>query len=349
MNNSNNFGKYTLSNDSINKLLKCEDLIKPTYQPSDSTWHKLFIEKHELQDQDQDPDVSMDIDHVIDDLEASADEPLLQSSQFFFTQVERKIPAAPVALKAKGNDLNNIAEVIYESLEQSKKLNTEYLNNLSDQEVTVVMEKLSERCNLNNTYDLCNFICDMDADLAIQYIKVICSKLLLQKIIDLEEPTRLITVVVSKLLSKFPQDIQKLIFIPIINADLKDTSVVLEIVKNYPRQQKLQLISDFLTVQELKDWHVSIIPSLINIKIDNNMKDRLIKLLVEKSTSFSKEKNYSKFILSFIKLNPPFTKEQKSFLDEIVAVNETIFKKAMENILNSMYLHRDLWHIKSAN
>lgn len=44
MNNSNNFGKYTLSNDSINKLLKCEDLIKPTYQPSDSTWHKLFIE-----------------------------------------------------------------------------------------------------------------------------------------------------------------------------------------------------------------------------------------------------------------------------------------------------------------
>ncbi|KAH0539535.1 uncharacterized protein LOC123259444 [Cotesia glomerata] len=347
MNNSSYFGKYSLSEATINKLTNYEDLLKPTYQSSDSAWHRLF-NSEETEEEIEKKDESMEIDEVDED--ESADESMLPSSQFFFTQVQRKKPATPVALEIKGADLYNLVEILFEALEQSKKLNIEFLKDLTDSEVLTVIEKLAERLNLNNTHDLCNSLCDMKGDCAVQYIKPICSKLLLQKIIDLEEPARIITLAVNKLMNKFPQDVQKLIFIPLVNADLKDTSVVCDIIKNYPRQQKAELISDFLTsIQEIKVWHMSMIPALINIKIDNNLKDRLIQLLLDKSTTFSKDKNYSKFILSFIKLNPPFSGEQKSSLDEIVAINETIFKKAMESILNKMYFHRDFWHINAAN
>ncbi|KAG8041832.1 hypothetical protein G9C98_007136 [Cotesia typhae] len=327
MNNSSYFGKYTLSEATINKLTNYEDLLKPTYQSSDSAWHRLF-NSEETEEEIEKKDESMEIDQV--DEEESADESMLQSSQFFFTQVPRKKPATPVALEVKEADLNSVVEIIFESLEQNKKLNTEFLKDLTDSKVLTVIEKLAERLNLNNTHDLCNSLCDIQGELAVQYIKPICSKLLLQKIIDLEEPTRIITLAVNKLMNKFLQDVQKLIFIPLVNADLKDT--------------------DFLTsIQEIKVWHMSVIPALINIKIDNNLKDRLIQLLLDSSTTFSKDKNCSKFILSFIKLNPPFSGEQKSSLDEIMAINETIFKKAMESLLNKMYFHRDFWHINAAN
>ncbi|CAG5099899.1 Similar to Protein C1orf43 homolog (Rattus norvegicus) [Cotesia congregata] len=314
MNNSSYFGKYSLSEATINKLTNHEELLKPTYQSSDSAWHRLF-NSEETEEEIEKKDESMEIDEVDED--ESGDESMLPSSQFFFTQVQRKKPATPVALQEiKGADLNNVVEILFEALEQSKKLNTEFLKDLTDSEVLTVIEKLAERLNLNHTHDLCNSLCDMQGDCAVQYIKPICSKLLLQKIVDLEEPARIITLAVNKLMNKFLQDVQKLIFIPLVNADLKDTSVI-------------------------KVWHMSVIPALINIKIDNNLKDRLIQLLLDKSTTFSKDKNYSKFILSFIKLNPPFSGEQKSSLDEIVAINETIFKKAMESLLNKMNFHPD--------
>lgn len=99
-------------------------------------------------------------------------------------------------------------------------------------------------------------------------------------------------------------------------------------------------------VQELRDWHVGILSQLMTTKLSDNIaKDKLLRLLLEKATIHSQDKNYGKFVLSFMKLNNPVTDNQKSMLSEIVAVNETIFKKVMENLLKNMYLYGDLWHV----
>jgi len=41
-------------------------------------------------------------------------------------------------------------------------------------------------------------------------------------------------------------------------------------------------------------------------------------------------------VLSFLKINTALSEEQKNIMAEVAAVNETLFKKPMENILRNM-------------
>ena len=100
------------------------------------------------------------------------------------------------------------------------------------------------------------------------------------------------------------------------------------------------------TIHELKEWHVDILSQLINVKIpEDGMKNRLLDILFEKASVYSGNKNYSKFIISFIKLNSPFTEDEKNLLGQLVAENKTMFRNVMNNLIEKMYVHNKLWYI----
>lgn len=66
------------------------------------------------------------------------------------------------------------------------------------------------------------------------------------------------------------------------------------------------------------------------------MIDKIIKLFSGKALYCSKDKNFGKLVLSFLKINTTLSEEQKNVMAEVVAVNETLFKKPIENILRNM-------------
>lgn len=66
------------------------------------------------------------------------------------------------------------------------------------------------------------------------------------------------------------------------------------------------------------------------------MIDKIIKLFSGKALSYSKDKNFGKLVLSFLKINTTLSEEQKSLMVEIAAINETLFKKAIENLLRKI-------------
>lgn len=66
------------------------------------------------------------------------------------------------------------------------------------------------------------------------------------------------------------------------------------------------------------------------------MIDKVTKLFSEKAVCYSKNKNFGKLMLSFLKSNTTLSEKQKNRIVEIAAVNETFFKKLIENILSNI-------------
>lgn len=67
------------------------------------------------------------------------------------------------------------------------------------------------------------------------------------------------------------------------------------------------------------------------------MINKFVKLFSAKALCYSKDKNFGKLILSFLKINNTILSEdQRILIAEIATVNETIFKKPIENILRNM-------------
>ena len=89
-------------------------------------------------------------------------------------------------------------------------------------------------------------------------------------------------------------------------------------------------------MKELKSWHLSFLHTLITTTTDITLNDKLIQLLSEKAVDFAKDKSFGKLVLSFIKSNIKFSNEQKELLWEIANINQTLYKKPMQNILKSM-------------
>ncbi|KAK0181595.1 hypothetical protein PV327_003867 [Microctonus hyperodae] len=341
------FEEYSLSNDSIVKLkINNELLLKQNLQLPEPAWSTLFkIENEETSIINDENDVVIDINENNNSQNSmpKEDEKII-SSQFVSTQIEPKkkhIVIPQVIHQEHGSELMNIVDSIYEQLEDSNGiLSSDDFKNLKQVDIDEIMERLSQQLSINGIYNLCNSLCNLEIDITMEFVKAICSKILLQRIIDLEksqQAANVIPKIIDKMTKKFPEDIYRWIFIPMINADIKDTTVISTIIKFFMGQRKLLLINDFLiTAKELKLWHTTILTLIIDIKINDKTKDRLLALLVEKASVFSNDKNYSKFILSFIKTNSPFSESQLRILDEIIAVNITIFKTPMKITLQNM-------------
>jgi len=88
--------------------------------------------------------------------------------------------------------------------------------------------------------------------------------------------------------------------------------------------------------EELKSWHISVLQNFLSVRLDHNMIDKVTKLFSGKALCYSKNKNFGKLLLSFLKINTILSEEQKNLMREIIAVNETLFKRPMENILRNM-------------
>lgn len=90
------------------------------------------------------------------------------------------------------------------------------------------------------------------------------------------------------------------------------------------------------TVKDLKQWHIPVLQDMIADNVGDNIKEKILNLLWNKSYDFSKDKNYGKLVLSLLKSNPPTNDKQKHLFEEIAAVHNTLFKKLMNKILESV-------------
>ena len=87
--------------------------------------------------------------------------------------------------------------------------------------------------------------------------------------------------------------------------------------------------------RELKQWHFSILETFSSIRPDENTRRKLLKLFSNKAVTFSKDKSYGKLIQTFAKTNAPFSDEEKLILEEIAALNQTVFKNLIQKFSKS--------------
>lgn len=131
--------------------------------------------------------------------------------------------------------------------------------------------------------------------------------------------------------------------------NLKETLFSLRRYLNYYCLSTLQHISLYqyslfnifyreylLHAKELKPWHLPILHNLISIKIDTITTDKLIQLLSKEALHFAKDKNFGKLLLLLIKMNVKFSEQQKNVLWEITNINQTLFKRPVQNILKTI-------------
>lgn len=257
------------------------------------------------------------------------------STQFYFTQVNKNYEEENKQQHIKKFD---ILEYLFEGLEcLNGKLDLNQLDNLTNEELLEVVYELEKKLSMLGTYNLCCSLNNMTLEQQIKYASIFYRYVLLPKIIALEKPSRLLVSVISEQVKKFPNDIEKLIFIPLLNVDLKDTTIVNAIINAFESKRNITLITEYLAhVKELKAWHLPILHSLISTKTDITINDKLIQLLSEKAFDFAKNKDFGKLILSFIKMNVNFSDQQKHLLWEIANINQTLFKNAIQNMLNAM-------------
>ncbi|XP_018350331.1 PREDICTED: uncharacterized protein LOC108753336 [Trachymyrmex septentrionalis] len=333
------YQKYTLSEETMAKLESIREALKDNIAQANPMW-KLIAEQEQTEEEicsesedNDDKDESMDNNRSQTNCDQSVPPP---STQFYFTQTERTIePKRSVAAVPQRCD---ILECACENLERNNgKLDFSQLENLSVEDLVPLVDEMARKLSPKGIYNLCLSMNDMTVEQRIKYLNIFCTHLLLLKIIELEEPSRLLSSAIIECIKIFPDEVQQLIFVPILNIELKDITLVTTIVNAFDQQRKIILLGEFLAcVEELKLWHISVLQSLLSVRLDHNMIDKIIKLFLEKALCYSKDKNFGKFILSFLKINTVLTEEQKNVMAEIAAVNETLFKKPIENILRNM-------------
>ncbi|XP_015610086.1 uncharacterized protein LOC107274952 isoform X2 [Cephus cinctus] len=335
MNGKSYFQSYHLSNDTLSKLGSIGGrLTGDTRFQANPAW-LIIGGKHQDEDAQSSENGSSDEDNLVDEKNTVAGSMQFLATQFFLTQSEGTDNLKGTHVESQKS---YVLDTFYEDLEHSnKKCNILCMDQLSDNEVLDVVQSLGDKLSIKGTYYLCQSICDTEIDQRMKYANVICTHLLLPKLIDLKEPSRLIVSAIGECIDKFPEDMQKLIFVPMLNADLKDSTAILAIINGFDSQKQHVLFLEFIThVKELKSWHILILQKLLTRNIDDNSKDKLLKLLFEKSLDFCRDKSYGKFILSFSKACSPFSEEQRTLLKQLVAVNKTVFKRPIENIIKNL-------------
>ncbi|XP_020290683.1 uncharacterized protein LOC109858110 isoform X2 [Pseudomyrmex gracilis] len=330
------FQEYAISEKTVARLESIREALKDNIIRANPMWKLLAGEnKEEMCSEDEDNDEDDKSNNSESQLMFDQ---LMPSTQFYFTQVERIIekPKRPVDTVMQKCD---ILESVCENLERNNgRMNFAQLENLSSDDFVLLVDELTKKLSLKGIYNLCqSMMNDMTVQQEMKYLNTLCTHLLLPKIVQLKEPSRLLSSAIRECIRKFPDEIQRFIYIPILNTELKDTTLITIIINAFDSQRKPVLIEKFLTyVEELKLWHIPILQNFLSVRFDSNMIDKVTKLFLEKAVCYSKNKNFGKLILSFLKSNTTLSEEQKNRIAEVAAVNETFFKKLIENILSNM-------------
>ncbi|XP_076284174.1 uncharacterized protein LOC143210838 [Lasioglossum baleicum] len=334
MSNKDIIKQYVLSQYAVEKLKPIKEALEKNMQQADSFWTVVIgEEKNEMHIEEVTTDESDE-----DDDNGSSAMPNCtqhQSTQFYCTQF--------------GNDLDreirqtavqkcDIVECIFESLERPNgKLDVTLLEDLNDEEFLEVVRGLEKKLSMTGTCNICCSLNNMSTEDRMKYTSVFYTDLLLPKIIVMEGPSRMLLSVIVESVQKFPDDIQKFIFVPLLNIDLKDTTIVNVIANTFEYQRSSVLISEYLLyAKELKLWHLPVLHNLMSVRLDDSTKQKFIQLISEKALEFSKEKNFGKLVLLFIKINVNFSEQQKFLLQEIANINQTFFKKPIQNMLKDL-------------
>ncbi|GAB1862497.1 hypothetical protein CAJAP_03576 [Camponotus japonicus] len=330
------FQKYTLSEETVARLESIREMLKDDIAQANPLWKVIAGENEE--------EICSESENSNNDDESSHNESqmmhnqlVVPSTQFYFTQTERtfvETSDTSVTLPQKCD----ILESACESLERNNgRLDFAQLENLTNEDLIPVVDEMAGKLSLKGIYNLCASMNNMTIEQRIKYLNILCTHLLLPKIIELEEPSRLLSSAIVECVKNFPDEIQQFIFVPLLNAELKDTMLMTTIINSFDLQKKAVLLEEFLAyVKELKSWHISILQNFLSVRLDHNMTDKITKLFSGKALYYSKDKTFGKLILSFLKLNTALSQEQKNLMVEVVAVNETLFKRPMENILKNM-------------
>lgn len=293
------------------------------------------MQKVEYSDQEENETSS---EEQADDAVSEADDsPLdLPFTQFYCSQIPKDLNKQKTNQTSVWN--SDMAEVLNEALERTNgKLDLGQLESLSEEEIIKVACELEKTLSPMGTYNLCCSINAMSVEQRIRYLTAFYSHVLLPKIISQTEPSRLLSSAITECVERFPDDAQKLIFIPLLNADLKDTTLAKAVANGFDPQRNPVLVTNFLaTVRELKSWHIPILQGLLSMKTDHRTNDKIIELFSENALHFAEDKNFGKLVLSFLKTNTEFSKEQKISLQEIADIMQTLFKKPIQNIINNI-------------
>ncbi|XP_033217068.1 uncharacterized protein LOC117172890 [Belonocnema kinseyi] len=271
------------------------------------------------------------------DSETTSDEKQkFHESQFFFTQVARpifheKIENAPVLI------IEDVIKTSVESLEQSNGRHDFLIfKNLSTEELSNVAEALKNNLSETGLSNLCKSITNMNTEQSLQLLPTLCSQVLLPKIIELEKDSCLIKTGICECATRFPDDIQNLIFNASLNTDPKSTSIIIALVQKLGIQKYSSLLSEFANhTRELKQWHFSILETISSTAAEANAREKIFKMFAKKAMTFSKDKRYALLVQTFAKTNAPFSEEEKLILEEIAALNQTAYKKLIEKYSRS--------------
>ncbi|XP_025072922.1 uncharacterized protein LOC105422324 isoform X2 [Pogonomyrmex barbatus] len=330
------FEKYTLSEETMARLESIRETMKDKLAQANPLWEVIAGQNEEkCSESEESDDNDKPDDNESQKMSDQSIAPL--STQFYFTQSER-IPELTRSEDIPLPQMQDILECSCENLERNNgRLDFTQLENLSNEDLVSLVDEMRKKLSHKGVYNLCQSINDMILEQKMKYLNIFCTHLLLPKILELEEPSRLLSSAIVECIKIFPDEIQQFIFIPILNTELKDTTLIITLVNTFEQQRKTMLLEDFLVhVKELKLWHISVLQNFLSIRLDHNMLDKIIKLFSGKALYFSKDKNFGKLVLSFLKINTTLSKDQKNLMIEVAAVNETLFKKPIENILRNM-------------
>ncbi|CAK9822874.1 hypothetical protein ANTRET_LOCUS1315 [Anthophora retusa] len=332
MNHTNPLRNYALSRYTIERLKVIKEKLNEDIIHADSLWQIIAGKKEEETQENMEDTLNESNEECYDISTKTLDQ--FSSTQFYFTQLDKHFSRNT---EQKYVPKLDITECLCEGLESPNgKLDINHLESLTDIELVEVVCDLEKKLSILGVYNLCCSMNNMALEQRIKYAAIFHRHLLLPKIIALEEPSRLLLSVLTECAQKFPDDIQKLIFVPLLNVDLKDTTIIEAIVNTFEPKRYAVLIVEYLSnVKELKSWHLAFLHNLISVKTDTATNDKIIALLYGKALDFAKDKNFGKLVLSFIKVNINFSKEQKCLLEEIANANQTFFRRPIQNILKA--------------
>ena len=241
MNQENILESYVLSQNTLERLNIIKEKLKKNTMETDPLWKLITGQKEEETCVSQEETTDEDDENEENDKPFAMPDIQSSSTQFYFTQRNKNFDGGAKQASIQKFD---IVECLFEELESPNgKVDLNQLENLLDEELVEVACELEKKLSITGIYNLCCSMNCMTLEQRMKYAMSFHTYLLLPKIMALEEPSRLLLSVITECVQKFPDDIQKLIFIPLLNMDLKDTSIVNAIANAFDPQRNIILLT----------------------------------------------------------------------------------------------------------